>query len=624
VGTKREALRWVYLQYRSSRAGLRGLDQLGLHVPTRGGWAPARQAFFSGAWPDTSGRLLERLISDDSASSPSLEAVGDALLLEPDAWPLPAGDPQQWREFLATIGVRDGLWPISATGPTIEQDGASYEPGDVARRFQLDEQIAQRWREHVRDTWRGYSTLAHRYTPYRGESHVWFLPGQEAFDSFSPAARQIYAALILSTIGHWGDGHFAYVFERQQPRHRSKPDPQRWPSPVRTFIERAEWFPMADPRRRDETYNVRLGEGWHFDDADRELAPRFARLCPADQRRRTESDARNRQALRHYGLRVWNDISTGQDRLVELARLLELGLIGNVETAGFRRACEKAWSDALSSLDDGAVAFSSLPLVTSPGRDLRVLPPAATSDAADRRVLFVEDASVGLVHHILEAAGRDVLVSDPRDGARVAQLLQRRDDLEVQLMSDVRADVIADGEVVAPGPLTGDLVVDVLGRWLPRLVAVAVELQSSPFARVTERVLHDVLARLRRTRLLRATSIAVMIDGEPVRTPSIAEHCLHIEDDEHPVVITRAGEDDLGSRGAGRGTGCRHDRVAGVRPPWSETHMDKEPAPSEAQIWYSAPIWVPGRPNHASRAIADLASSVGLAADLLLRHAVAG
>lgn len=546
VGTKREALRWVYLQYRSSRAGLRGLDQMGLHVPTRGGWVPAHQAFFSGGWPDTCGRLIERLISDEGASSPSLEAVGDALLLDPDAWPLPLGDRGQWREFLETIGVRDGLWPVRATGPTIEQDGTNYEPDDVARRFELHEQIAQPWKQHVRETWGGYSALAHPYTPYKGQPELWFLPGQEVFDNFSTAARHIYAALILSTIGYWADGYFEYVFERQQPRHRSKPDRQRWPSPLRTFVERANWFPMADPRRRDETYSVRLGEGWHYDDSDRELAPRFARLCPVDQRRRIESDATHRQALRRYGLRIWNDPSTGKARLVELARLLELGLIGNVETSSFRRACEKAWSDALSSQDGRAVPSPDLPLVTSRGRELRVLYPAVDSDAADRRVLFVEDASVGLVHHILEAVGRDVLVSNPKDGALVAQLLQRRDDLDVKLMSDVRANVVVDGQVVAPGPSTGELLLDAFGRWLPRLVSVAVELQSSPFARVTERVLHDVLARLRRTRLLRATSVAVTVDGKPVDTDSLAGNGLHIEDDEHPVVIIRAGEDEVG------------------------------------------------------------------------------
>jgi hypothetical protein len=51
--------------------------------------------------------------------------------------------------------------------------------------------------------------------------------------------------------------------------------------------------------------------------------------------------------------------------------------------------------------------------------------------------------------------------------------------------------------------------------------------------------------------------------------------------------------------------------------------MDKEPEPLKLRSGTAHRYGYPST-NHGSRAIADLASSVGLALILLLRHAVAG
>jgi hypothetical protein len=547
--TKRDALRWVYLQHRASRSGLRGLHDLGLNVPTRGGWRPARRAFFSGEWPGTQGRELEQLLADESTAASSLAELRDELLLGPKEWPVAVESVDRWREFLVTIGVRDGLWPAEVAAPAIEQHGHLYNPRAVARHFQLDEDVARGWSEHVDGTWSGYAALAHPYTPYQGVAQLWCLPGQERFDDFNLRARQLYAGLILASIGRWSDEHFAYTVERRRSQHRTKPDIQQWPSPLRTFVERAEWFPMSDPRRREEVYTVPLGKSWYYDDGDPEQAPRFARLCPVGQRRRIATNDANRQRLVRHGLRTWNDPATAPERLAELARLLQLGLIGDVETAAFRAACEKAWTEAVRPAEDKPAAnFSSLPLIVAKGRDLRVLSPPDSSAAPGLRVLYVEDAAAGLVNHILEAARRFMLVANSRDGVQIASALADRDDLDVRLMSGVHADVIADGQVTVPGPAGGDLIVDRFGRWLPKLVAIAITLQPNRIAIVTDRVMHEALARLRRIRVLMAAELTVTVDEEAVRLPPSVERCLHIEDEENPVIITQPEGDELGWR----------------------------------------------------------------------------
>jgi hypothetical protein len=545
--TKRDALRWVYLQHRASRSGLRGLDDLGLSVPTRDGWRVAEQAFFSRHWRGTQGRELEELLADESAVDSSLGEMRGALLLAPNEWPFALESTEQWQEFLATIGVKDGLWPRGVWAPAIEQDGRLYDPSAVAQHFQLEENVAGAWCEHVDDTWGGYSALAHPYTPYQSVTELWCLPGQENFDGFSRAARHLYAGLVLGSIGGWSDEHFAFAFERRRPQHRTKPDIQQWPSPLRTFVERAEWFPMSDPRRREEIYTVTLGKGWHYDDGDREQAPRFARLCPVGERRRIATNQANRERLVQHGLRTWNDPSTAPDRLAELASLLEVGLIGDVETAAFRVACEKAWAEVVRQLEDEpATTFRNLALVVSKGRDLNVLSPPDSNAAPVARLLYVEDAATGLVHQILEAARRVMLVASPRDGARVTRALEDRDDLDVRLMSHVQANVIADGQVIVPGPAVGDLIVEQFGPWLPRLMAVAITLQASRFVQMTDRLMHDALARLRRIRLVLAANITVTIDEEAIRLPPSVERCLHIEDDQNPVIIAKPEANELG------------------------------------------------------------------------------
>ncbi len=190
------------------------------------------------------------MLADKVAATGSLAEVRDALLFGPEEWPVPVEAVEEWRDFLTTIGVRDGLWPVPVSAPAIEQDGRLYEPAAVAEHFELNHDIARAWSEDAKNSWPGYEALAHPYTPYEGRTELWCLPGQESFDRLSPSVRQLYAGLILGSIGRWHDEHFVYTFERQRPQHRSKPDTQQWPSPLRTFVERAEWFPMSDPRRR--------------------------------------------------------------------------------------------------------------------------------------------------------------------------------------------------------------------------------------------------------------------------------------------------------------------------------------------------------------------------------------
>lgn len=135
--TRRQALGWVYRQERSSRAEIADLHDLGLHVPTAGGWRPANEALLSQAWGTPRARSLQRLINSSAEVSPSLGALGERMVLDPSAWPFKVVDLQDVRDFLLRCGVHDGLMPVSlrARG-VVELEGRHYTPERMASRFQ--------------------------------------------------------------------------------------------------------------------------------------------------------------------------------------------------------------------------------------------------------------------------------------------------------------------------------------------------------------------------------------------------------------------------------------------------------------------------------------------------------
>jgi hypothetical protein len=538
--TKQQALRWVFLQDRSARAGLRGLDNVGLHVPTRGGWILATDAVFSGAWRRRTGSTLTALVEAVGEVSGTMTAYASKILLDPDEWPFRV-NMDEFGDFLERIGVRDGLHPIALrSNSRIQMDGRDYRPEDIARRFGLDEEISEMWAAHVREEWAGYVALAGPYTSYRGDQELWVLPGQDAYGDFSQRARDLLAGLVIESIEAWPSEAQTYTFERFMSQHRSRTDPQSWPSPAVTFVAKADWFPMSNPRRRESRYFVPPNAAWHFDESDAEPPPRFARLCPRDHRRRIGESAMRLARLVDAGLRVWNSPDTALDRLVELASLLSNGDVAEGDLASYRRALEAAWSDVAQSHLIDASDLEGTTAVASVRHILETFDPR---DNGEFPVIYVPDSEGGLAARIIDAAGLPLLVCAPRDGGRVAGLIADAKILTVRRTSAVDASVVADAGRVACGPTVGVPLLDDLGHWFARVFAVIVELQGNLMVHVTERVLQNAVARLRRVRLLRSRRLDLLIDGVPVSSSGQLTDCVHIADDHHPVIVLRTSAD---------------------------------------------------------------------------------
>lgn len=526
--TYRQALAWVYTQERASRANVADLARLQLHVPTTSGWIPANQAIFSPGWETERADAIAALVRESAGVSPSLQTLGARAIVAPADWPFKLRNRTAFRDFLSRCGVRDGLFPVALRSKTaIRMNGNSFTPSVVAQRFELAHH--KDWSAHVNRCWD--ARLEGPNTPYTGDQELWVVPGQDAFGELAPHAKDRLAAALLESLADWPEETQSYVFQRRSPHHRTKRDPQTWPSPARTFVETAAWFPMSDPGRREDRYFVPVRQGWTFDETTAEVAPRFARLSPMEHRRRLAASPPARSRLDAIGLNTWNSSASAAPRLAELAGLVASGDVPAAELPSIRRALSLAWSE-LASLP-ASTLLREIPLVVARGSALD----SVHSDSANPPEIFVQDASPGLVAQVLEAGDFPVLVADPAHGSQIVGRLEGAAGFRVRGTSTVDAQVVLDGEELSPEHQPGEPLLAVFDPWLVRTLLAIIDLRSSRFARVTNKVLHEAEARLRRMRIAVGSSIELGVDGRTLPAAGRLAESVHLNDPAHPLLV---------------------------------------------------------------------------------------
>lgn len=536
--TRRQALSWVYLQERASRSNIADLARLGLHVPTVGGWVPASEAVFSEGWRTARSATLASLVAHAAGLSESTRALGERAILGPGEWPFKLKDREAFHEYLARCGVRDGLFPVALRSRTaIRMNGINFTAATIAERFILAD--SEGWAQHVTETWQ--RELAGPYTPYSGDKDLWIVPGQEAFGSLGANGKDRLAAAILESIGDWPDETWMYGFRRRSPAHVHRPDPQAWPSPARTFVERAAWFPMSDAGRRDERYFVPVSEAWNFDESGTDTAPRFARLAPIDHRHRIAASRSATGRLDNAGLMTWNSVASAGPRLRELADLVVSGEVTEAELLSVRRAVAQAWSEVVRGSTEALP--TDVRLLVSRGFALGVVEPSASEPPE----VFVHDGTPGLVGQVLEASSYPILVADPDDGERIAEALAGNEGFVVRRSSTVEANVILDDQEMSPSAEAGDALLEIFEPWLVRTLLAIIDIRSTRFARVTDKVLHDAEARLRRIRLVIGSTIDLTVDGRGLSAAGRLAECIHIDDPTHPLLVLNGTDVDVPS-----------------------------------------------------------------------------
>jgi hypothetical protein len=518
----RDALRFAYALYKATRSiKQEELRALGMRVPTRAGWQRAEAAVFSAGWETPAAGTLAELIERGGAVSGEIADLENALLQDPDSWPLAVDDQASWRTFLADIGVRDGLWPRHVMPPD-ELQGSELLPASIARKVGLPDPIAEQWTRVVEaaPAWSPH----HPYTPYRAREPIGVLPGQADYELLDQSARGLFAELAVAGLESWPDGALEVKWYRF--RHSSRPDERTWPSPITAFLRETAWLPITSPGARREESFARPCDAWHFSEGRGEELPYFSPLLPGRIRRRLASGETALNRLKALGLGEWGDAADAPRLLVHLARLVEDELLGETGLLAFRRACEDAWSRA-AELDpeDFLASVDDLAVVVETEGELVVKRP---SDDAQERLHLVGDTG-SLTVRVLEASGLPILRVAGDDEPRVRPHLEGLFGDRLVTVEELELAVITDGGRFDPDGSGALLLADT--RWVEALLALVLETKRVRPGQIGPQRRQEVRDRLRRVRVVETATLELHIGGAPVRLVGGHRQVVPFDDD---------------------------------------------------------------------------------------------
>lgn len=521
----REALFFVF-RLRDRTSGKPALNELGLHVPTMTGWVPARSAIFSESWPRTKGSSLGQLIKTTGATSSSMAALEDRFLRPPDEWLPIRQSVEDWTAFLRRLGVRDGLWPITAGRTPFRQYGASFTPEAWGRAAKLNEIFIQKWKSDVPQPG-GFQV--HPQTVYTSVGQLWALPGQFEHAGFPNQVKYQYATLVIANLSTWHD-RFLTVGVRRE----SYPgeEPSKWPTPLAVFLQRYAWIPVRFPDEQDPVA-VKPGEAWLFDDDQPDTPPPFAPLVPRAVRRLLERDEHARRLLRTLGVRTWND---RRDAVHLVHRLYELHRDGRVplsQIALYRRQYEQAMENTLAQGQNPWAGRSDIELVVRRGQRIETL---ASGESPE--IIYVDDGSDSLTMRIISDLDAPILCARSADGARLADYLSLSLGDQVRRMSEVEVEVAVDRKDLSEVSNAFKLV-EADREWLVDLIVAALEFKGSEFRRQTERTLREAARRIHNIHVVPAGELQISVDGQPVIDPAALRGVFAIGNETTPMIVVQ-------------------------------------------------------------------------------------
>lgn len=181
----------------------------------------------SPGWGTEGARLLARFLDAGGDAVPEPAALRRRLTRTPEDWPVRVNDPVQWREFLLSAGVRDGLPLDEVRLPPAE--GRNLSPGRLAPRSPLTPAVVQAW---VCDAGRRWSSGKRPKAPYVFDRAVPHSPGIEAVTKLDGAARRLLADLVPHGLRTWPQHALTVGVHRPSTQRPRYPDPHTWPTPA--------------------------------------------------------------------------------------------------------------------------------------------------------------------------------------------------------------------------------------------------------------------------------------------------------------------------------------------------------------------------------------------------------
>lgn len=518
-----DALRFVHgLQSRDQRAMQVQIGDLGLLVPTRGGWRRAAEARFSALWPGTLGQDFERFLDEAGPDHPEIQLLRAALLRPPELWGFRL-QPVGWVDFLRRAGVKEGLWPDDVLSTEMTGRGYDFGADWIARHLRMSDSERSDWAAFARPARVPSMGTGARY---RLNGPVLRIPAQGDFQSLPTSARERFGSLVLDGLASWPGEVEGFTLDQV---HGSARHP--WPSPAWQFLRDAAWLSVRRTGERDRLDLMRPAEAWHHRD-EGEVLPNYAPVVSSRTRTRVDGNEILARRLGKLGLKTWSDPTHASARLKALAACLASGVVPDSQLLFFRKAYERSWSDLIKrggSLPWGADVPAEV-VVSRRGvlgiAEARELGP-------ELRVLGAEDR---LSERVLDSQEDPVLRIDPRDGPAASRLLAELLDPGPTVVEPGAFTVLVDGLEVTPNEGAVRLVT-MDREWLADLVALTLELRFTQFNRQNVKTVHEAVDRLRRIRLIAGSAIGLRLHGRDVSVPALPHGVLPIGHERWPTLV---------------------------------------------------------------------------------------
>ena len=226
------------------------LRSAALRVLTVNGWRSATQAAFSSSWTPI-GRTLENFLVEAAGTSADCRRAQDGLLANFADWPTAAGDTKrQWTDFLALLGVADGLRPVEAS---LRESGYGYEWNSVVRQENVKEGLDQDWCREA-----SAKSFRNPYTEYQRRGGAWRLPGQIEHAELPDTAKETFHELAFRHLEEYRGKYLTFQVGRFA-RYQSQWNVQELPTPLATFLRSKAWI-AAGPHGESSFHKA--GECW--------------------------------------------------------------------------------------------------------------------------------------------------------------------------------------------------------------------------------------------------------------------------------------------------------------------------------------------------------------------------
>lgn len=509
---RKEALSWAFEVWRAAGVAIgQTLQSAELYVPTLSGWRPATQAAFSSSWTPL-GTKLENFLAEATGVSPDCQRVWGLLRVGLDDWPVSTRDnKKRWVDFLALLGVADGLRPVAAS---IQNSSEGWGWNDLGCTGNPEEGLDENWCAET-----SIKQFRHPYTKYCRKGEAWRLPGQLEHAELSQTAKEAFSELAFKHLEAHGTEFLAFEVGRFE-RARRDWDRHRLPTPLATFLRSKPWIAAntqegLDFRKADKCWAART---------KREKPPRFVDRVSDIVAEFIEGNQEFANLVfdSALGIRDWQSKDTAVERLGELASVTA-ELVSH-DRRDFRREYRRAWLEVVKTT--GVSLPETLGLAVYRRGRLETL----SGDATAPTVIVTQKAQQREAR-VLSSAGWALLdVGDDTSTEKAAELLAATGMFKPRQLD--RVQLLVDSETFVPRSSDPPLTSLELS-WLPEVVVLGHELLGEQLERG---VLRDTVdRRIRAIRVRRCKEITLVVDEERVSSNEMTLYAF--EHEELPTLI---------------------------------------------------------------------------------------